>query len=120
MDGGYGLYIRNNRPVFVGNFLNRSLTRVTSEKPLASGPVTLRVEFAYDGAGLGKGGMISLFVNEQKVGEGRMEQTQAISLGLGGTLDIGEDTGSAVDEAYAPPFRFGGTIRKVTVDLKQK
>jgi arylsulfatase len=63
---------------------------------------------------------MSLFVNGQKVGEGRMERTQAITLGLGGALDIGEDSGSAVDEAYTPPYRFGGTIRQVTVDLEAK
>ena len=119
MDGGYGLYIRGRRPVFVGNFLNQSLTRVTSEAPLEPGPVTLRARFTYDGGGLGKGGTMSLFVNGEKVGEGRMERTQAITLGLGGTLDIGEDTGSAVDEAYTPPFRFGGAIRRVIVELEK-
>jgi len=119
-DGGYGLYIRDGRPVFVGNFLNRSLTRVTSDKLLPAGPAKLRAEFAYDGGGLGKGGRMSLFVNGQKVGDGRMERTQAITLGLGGTLDIGADTGSAVDESYTPPFSFGGTIRQVTVELIDK
>ncbi|MGH7139173.1 MAG: sulfatase-like hydrolase/transferase, partial [Pirellulales bacterium] len=29
-------------------------------------------------------------------------------------------TGSAVDEAYTPPFRFEGRIRQVTVDLDEK
>jgi arylsulfatase len=117
-DGGYGLYIKENRAVFVGNFLNRSITRVTANAPLSAGPVKLRAEFAYDGGGLGKGGAMSLFVNDQKVGEGRMEMTQAITLGLGGTLDVGEDTGSAVDEAYTPPYRFPGAIHQVTVNLK--
>lgn len=120
MDGGYGVYIHDNRPVFVGNFLGRSFTRVTAEKQLGAGPLKLLAEFVYDGGGLGKGGKMLLFVNGQKVGEGRMEQTQAVTLGLGGTLDIGEDTGSAVDEAYVPPFRFGGKIRQVTVQLKPK
>jgi arylsulfatase len=117
-DGGYGLYIKEGKPVFVGNFLNQVLTRATSTSPLPAGPAKVRAEFAYDGGGLGKGGNISLFVNDKKVGEGRMEHTQAMTLGLGGTLDIGEDTGSAVDESYTPPFRFGGTIKQVTVDLK--
>jgi arylsulfatase len=117
-DGGFGLYVRDSKPVFVGNFLNRQLTRVTADAPLPEGKVKLRAEFAYDGGGLGKGGRMSLFVNGKKVGEGRMEQTQAITLGLGGTLDIGADTGSPVDEIYTPPFEFGGTIEKVTVDLK--
>jgi arylsulfatase len=47
-----------------------------------------------------------------------MEQTQGITLGLGGTLDVGADTGTAVDEEYTPPFAFNGKIQQVTVDLK--
>jgi arylsulfatase len=119
-DGGYGLYVRDNRPVFAGNFLGRSVTRVTSKAPLPTGPVKLRGEFRYDGGGMGKGGTMSLFVNDKKVGEGRIAQTQGITLGLGGALDIGEDTGSAVDDAYTPPFRFNGQIQQVTVDLQPK
>ena len=56
--------------------------------------------------------------NDAKVGEGRLAETQGITLGLGGTLDVGEDTGSAVDDAsYTPPFRFNGNIKSVTVDI---
>jgi arylsulfatase A-like enzyme len=116
-DGGYGLYVSEGRPVFAGNFLGRNTTRVTSAAPLPAGPVTVRAELRYDGGGMGKGGAMVLFVNDQQVGEGRIEQTQGITLGLGGTLDIGEDTGSGVDEAYTPPFRFNGKIKQVTVDL---
>jgi arylsulfatase len=67
---------------------------------------------------MGKGGNLRLFVDGKPVGEARLEQTQGISLGLGGTLDIGADTGSAVDAAYTPPFAFNGTIGKVVVELK--
>jgi arylsulfatase len=119
-DGGYGLYVRDNRPVFAGNFLGRSTTRVSSSTPLPAGPVKLRAQFAYDGGGMGKGGTMRLFVNGKKVGEGRIAETMPISLGLGGALDVGEDTGSAVDDSYTPPFRFGGTIRQVTVDLEPR
>jgi len=119
-DGGYGLYLRAGRPVFAGNFLGRTTTRVTSTTPLAPGANTVRGEFQYDGGGLGKGGKLLLFVNDKKVGEGRLEQTHGITLGLGGALDIGEDSGSPVDDSYTPPFRFNGEIKKVTVDLKAK
>ena len=117
-DGGFGLYVRDGKPVFVGNFLNQSITRVASGQALPNGPAKIRGDFAYDGGGMGKGGTLSLYINDQKVGEGRMEQTQGISLGLGGTLDIGADTGTAVDEEYTPPFEFSGKIEKVTVDLR--
>jgi arylsulfatase len=117
-DGGFGIYVRDGKPVFVGNFLNRSITRVVSSQPLPKGAAKIRGNFEYDGGGMGKGGTMSLFVNDKKVGEERMEQTHAITLGLGGTLDVGADTGSAVDEQYTPPFAFNGTIEKVVVDLK--
>jgi arylsulfatase len=117
-DGGFGLYVRENKPVFVGNFLNRSVTRAVSSSAMPSGKVTLRAEFAYDGGGLGKGGTMTLSVNGEKVAEGKMERTQAITLGLGGTLDVGADTGSPVDEVYTPPFFYPGTIKQVMVELK--
>jgi arylsulfatase len=117
-DGGYGIYVRDGKPVFVGNFLNRTITRVTSSQALGTGPAKIRGEFKYDGGGMGKGGTMSLFLNDQKVGEGRIEQTQGITLGLGGTLDVGADTGTAVDEEYTPPFAFNGKVQQVTVDLK--
>ena len=117
-DGGYGLYFREGRPVFAGNFLGRSTTRATAAEPVAAGPATIRAEFQYDGGGLGKGGTMTLFVNDAKVGEARMERTQPLTLGLGGALDVGEDSGSAVDEAYTPPFKFRGKIKHVNIELK--
>ena len=117
-DSGYGIYLQDGRPVFVGNFLSRSIARVRGAAPLPPGPATLRGEFRYDGGGLGKGGTLTLFVNDRKAGEARMEQTVGITLGLGGSLDVGADTGSGVDDAYEPPFEFGGKIKQVTVDLQ--
>lgn len=116
-DGGYSLYVKEGKAVFAGNFLGRNTVRVTSAQPIPPANVKLRGEFTYDGGGLGKGGVLSLFVNEQKAGEARLEQTQAITLGLGGTLDIGADTGSPVDNVYVPPFSFPGKIKDVTVKL---
>ena len=118
-DGGYAIFVKDGKAVFAGNFLGRTVTRVASKQSLAAGKATLRGEFTYDGGGMGKGGTLSLFVNDAKVGEGRLAQTQAITLGLGGTLDVGEDSGSPVDEAsYTPPFAFNGTIKSVTVEIK--
>ena len=117
-DGGFGIYVRDRKPVFVGNYLGQTVTRVMSKSALPAGHATLRGEFAYDGGGYGKGGKLSLFVNDAKVGEARMAATQALTLGLGGALDVGLDTGSAVDVSYTPPYRFTGTVNSVTVELK--
>jgi arylsulfatase len=117
LDGGYTLYVRNGRAVFAGNFLGRTTSRATSDSALPQGRVTLRGEFAYDGGGMGRGGTMSLFVNDRKVAEARMDQTHPLTLGLGGTLDIGLDTGSPADEEYQAPFPFTGTINQVTIAL---
>jgi len=117
-DGGYGVYVEDGKPVFAANFLGQKITRVRSSKALPAGDAEVKAVFTYDGGGLGKGGTMTLFLNGSKVGEGRVEQTQAITLGLGGALDVGLDTGSAVDEAYTPPFRYTGTIDRVQIDLK--
>ena len=38
------------------------------------------MEFAYDGGGLGKGGTATLYVDGEKVGEGRVEATVPMAL----------------------------------------
>ena len=38
----------------------------------------MRAEFAYDGGGIGKGGTVSLFTGDTKIGEGRVERTRAV------------------------------------------
>jgi hypothetical protein len=34
------------------------------------------------------------------------------------TFDVGEDWGTPVSPAYQPPFRFTGTLKKVTVQAR--
>lgn len=87
---------------------------MTSSEVLAPGAYVIRMEFRYDGGGLGKGGLVTLFVNDRKVGEGRLEKT-AWSRFTTETLDIGEDTGSPVSADYASPNRFTGTLKKVEI-----
>jgi arylsulfatase len=41
-----------------------------------------------------------------------------LQFSLGEGVDVGRDSGSAVDDSYQLPFEFTGTIEKVTVDLK--
>jgi arylsulfatase len=117
-DGGFALYVQNGKPVFVHNFLARSSVRVAGPRALPQGKAVVRGELAYDGGGMGKGATISLFVNDQKVGEARVTQTHAIMLGVDGNMDVGMDTGGAVDDTYRPPFAFNGTINSVTIQVK--
>ena len=116
---GYTLYVKNGRPVYEYNYYTTRRTVVTGAEPLAPGPNTVRVEFAYDGGGLGKGATVSLFVNDKGVGQGRLESTVWVGKFSGDeTFDIGEDSGSPVSEAYSSPYRFPGTIRRIVIDTQ--
>lgn len=59
-----------------------------------TGTHQVRMEFAYDGGGVGKGGTVSLYVDGKKVGEGRVARTMANTLSLDETADVGCEMGS--------------------------
>ncbi|MCU0577899.1 MAG: arylsulfatase, partial [Desulfobacterota bacterium] len=82
---------------------------------------TIRYEFAYDGGGLAKGGVGTIFVNDNKVAEGRIERTQPMAFSGDEGADVGKDGETPVTEDYgiAAPYRFTGRIHKVTIDVKE-
>ncbi len=116
-EGGYGLYLREGKPVFVYNFLGAERPTFTGEAALPAGKTTIEVAFAYDGGGMGKGGAFTLKAGGKTVAGGRIERSVPIQFAIFEGLDIGLDTGSPVDWTYKLPFKFTGKIEKVTIDL---
>lgn len=117
MEGGFGLYLRDGKPTFVYNFLGRDRPTFAAKDPLPKGPTKLVVNFAYDGGGRGKGGTVTMTANGNKIAEGRLEKTVPIQFAVGEGMDIGLDSGSAVDFTYQLPFKFTGTVEKVEFEL---
>jgi len=92
---------------------------VASPKALPEGKATIRYEFIYDGGGPGKGGKGTLFVNGEKVAEGRIERTQGYIFSADEGADVGQDGETPVtDDSKERDNKFTGKIRKVTIDLK--
>ena len=58
------------------------------------------MEFTYDGGGLGKGGTVALFVDGEKVGEGRVDATVPMVFSADETTDVGSDTATPVSDDY--------------------
>jgi len=120
--GGYGLYLQRGKPVFVYNLLNLKRYRweggVGAEdwlgKSLKPGKHTIVFDFKYDGPGLGKGGIGVLTVDGKVLAKQTMEHTIPFLMALDESFDIGMDTRTGVDESYKLPFKFTGTINKVT------
>jgi arylsulfatase len=119
--GGWSLYTRAGKPTYVYNFLGLQRFTVAAPQPLPAGKSTVRFEFAYDGGGLGKGGVGTLYVNDKKVAEGRIERTQPAIFSADETADVGMDDATPVSEDYkSSDSKFTGKILKVTVDVKER
>jgi arylsulfatase len=118
--GGWALYVKDGMPAYDYNFLGMKHFTIAASKPLAPGKATIKFDFAYDGGGLGKGGLGTLFVNGEKVAEGRIEHTQAMIFSADETADVGIDLGTPVVETIGSEAKskFTGHIPKVTVEVK--
>ena len=115
--GGWGLYLDQGKPVFHYNFVDVARFDVAGKESLAPGKHTVEMQFAYDGGGIGRGGVATVSVDGSPVAKGRVERTIPIRITLDETLDIGEDCGTPVNLTYDVPFRFEGEIENVTITL---
>jgi arylsulfatase A-like enzyme len=115
---GYALYVRDGKPTYEYNWFSQQRYKVTSSEKLSAGPATIRVDFKYDGGGVGKGGVVTLFLNDKKVGEGRVERTVLGRYSADETFDVGMDTGSPVSDSYASPNPYAGKLQKVQIHLE--
>lgn len=116
--GGYGLYLIKGKPVFSYNLLALERFRWAGEQALTPGKHTVAFEFTYDGPGFGKGGRGVLSVDGSKVAERSISHTIPFLVTIDESFDVGLDTRTSVDdEDYQVPFRFTGTLDKVTVKV---
>lgn len=118
--GGWSLYLQDGKPTYTYNWIGLQRYTVAAAEPMAAGKAVLRVDFAYDGGGRGKGGTLTLSVGGTKVAEGRVEQTTPFTFSLDEGADVGGDFDTPVTEAYQAglPSRFTGKIEKVTVEVR--
>ena len=116
--GGWSLYIKDGRLKFCSNWLGIQYYYTESGSALPGGKHQVRVEFAYDGGGLGRGGGVTLYLDGNKIGEGRVDYTQPMIFSVDETLDIGCEYGTEVAEDYnATTSKFNGKINWVQIDL---
>jgi hypothetical protein len=118
--GGWSLYVKDGVPAYDYNFLGMERTSITSNKKLSPGKAVLKFDFAYDGGGPGKGGKGTLYLNDEKVGEGRIEHTQFGLFSADETADVGIDLGTPVVESIGAEAKskFTGRIPKLTVQVR--
>jgi hypothetical protein len=119
--GGYSLFIKDDRLHYVHNWVGREIYGVTSEGPVPAGSHELRFEFEPTGKpdmphGRGAPGRLQLYIDGNLVGNAEAPTTTPFVINPG-ALAVGLNVGSPVTPEYTSPFRFTGTIEKVTVDV---
>jgi len=114
--GGWSLYVKNGQPKYCYNFYGLEQYYIQGEPKLPPGTHQIRMEFAYDGGGLGKGGAVTLYVDGKPVGTGRVEKTEALVFSADETCDIGNETGSPVTNDYTTR-KFTGDVNWVEIDV---
>jgi arylsulfatase len=116
--GGWCLYAKDGKAKFVYNVLGIQEFATEADSPIPTGKHQVRMEFAYDGGGLAKGGDVTLYCDGTAVGTGRVGATQAMIFSADETTDIGYESGTTVTADYtAPTSRFIGKINWVQIDL---
>ena len=112
--GGWMVYVKDGRPTYLYNFFGLSESVITSTQSLPTGKHQVRMEFAYDGGGLGKGGNVSLYIDGSAVGSGRVEQTEPLAFSGDETTDVGVKRGSPLTPDM--PGEFNGTVDVVVIE----
>jgi arylsulfatase len=118
--GGWSLYAKGGKLKYCYNFLGIKYFYIEAGNPLPAGEHQVRMEFTYDGGGLGKGGTATLYVDGKKAGEGRVEITAAMIFSADDGCDVGRDTGSSVSPDYGPRGNeFNGVIKGVQLAIAE-
>ena len=116
--GGWSLYAHDGTLKYCYNFFGIEYYIVAADTPIPAGAHQVRMEFAYDGGGLAKGGDVTLFYDGEQVGAGRVEQTIPMGYSADEACDVGADTGSPASPDYGPTGnKFTGTIEWVQLDI---
>ena len=120
--GGWALYMNNGKPGYTYNYFGLQRYTIEAPKAITNKNAQIKLEFAYDGGGTGKGGVAKLFVDGNLVAEGRVEKTQPAVFSADETADVGLDDATQVaDKVFkdVDDSEFTGVVEKVTISIPE-
>jgi arylsulfatase len=117
--GGWTVYLTpDGRPAYCYNLFGLERFKVVGDEPVPDGEHQVRVEFDYDGGGVGKGGTATLYVDGDSVGAARVDATVPGAFSADETTDLGTDTATGVtDDLDHTTTKFTGKVLWVQIDL---
>ena len=118
--GGWSLYAKDGKLKYCYNLGGVQHFYVEATSPLPPGAHQVRMEFAYAGGGMGKGGKVTLYTDGMEVGQGEIPATLAMVFSADDGCDVGEDTGAPVSRDYGPRGNaFNGRIEGVQIAIAE-
>ena len=122
--GGWALYMDGGKPAYTYNWFGLDSYTVKSSKAIPKGSAIVKLVFAYDGGKqLGKGGVATIYVNGEKVAEGRIEKTIPLVFSGDETADVAKDDATQVATSVfkdAKDSEFTGYVEKVEIRIPEK
>jgi arylsulfatase len=118
---GWSFYVKGGLLKYAYNWFDAAHYSVEATEKLPDGIVNVRYHFDFDGGQPGGGGTGSLYINDRKVGEGRIERTVPFVFSADETMDVGGDLALPVTDDYpeGEKNQFQGKIHWVRVDLEE-
>jgi arylsulfatase len=118
--GGWSLYAKDGKLRYCYNWGGFKHFIIEGATTMPPGEHQVRMEFAYAGGGLGKGGKVTLYLDGQKDGEGEVGATLAMIFSADDGCDVGKDGGSAVSPDYkAGDNAFNGKVKGVQLSIAE-
>jgi arylsulfatase len=116
--GGWSLYAHGGILKYCYNLVGREFFYVESKEAIPAGNHQARMEFAYDGGGIAKGGAVTLYLDGAKVGEGRVEHSVPFFFSMDEGCDVGRESGSTVSPDYSVRDNaFNGEVHWVEIKV---
>jgi arylsulfatase A-like enzyme len=115
--GGWSLYLKEGKQRYCYNLLGMQRFYVDTDEEVPAGTHQVRMQFDYDGPGLGKGGTVTLYLDGDKIGEGAVPGTAPAVFSADDTCDVGRENGALVAEDYPVPNTFTGEVNWVEIDI---
>jgi len=120
--GGWALYMDDGKPAYTYNWFGLERYTIASPKAINKPNAEIKLQFDYDGGGTGKGGLATLYVDGEKVAEGRVEKTEPGVYSADETADVGRDEATQVaDNVFkdVDDSEFTGYVTNVTISIPE-
>jgi hypothetical protein len=111
--------VKDGKPRYCYNLLGVQRFYVEGDREIPPGTHQVRMEFTYEGGGLGKGGTVTLYIDGEPIGKGTVAATAAVIFSADDTCDVGFEGGALVAEDYPVPNKFTGEINWVEIDVAE-